>query len=225
MLPECRTGEENLSMPQLSIDTGDINEFMEELRGFHQEFAGCFSRQEPRDNFFSYMVGQLSQLERKSIEPIALNLKNAKVRALQFFVSDVVWDDNKIIAKYRSMVNEDLGDENGVIIFDEFGYVKKGDDSAGVARQYCGSIGKVENSQVGVFSAYASKHGYCLVGNRLFVPDKWFSKDYAERRRKCKFPKDLEGFALRHFLPGSAVNRGGGGMRGQALIARHGGKI
>ena len=192
MLPECRTGEENLSIPQLSIDTGDINEFMEELRGFHQEFAGCFSRQEPRDNFFSYMVGQLSQLERKSIEPIALNLKNAKVRALQFFVSDVVWDDNKIIAKYRSMVNEDLGDENGVIIFDEFGYVKKGDDSAGVARQYCGSIGKVENSQVGVFSAYASKHGYCLVGNRLFVPDKWFSKDYAERRRKCKFPKDLQ---------------------------------
>ncbi len=192
MLPECRAEGDILCIPKFSIDTEDIEGFVEELRGFHQEFADCFSRQEPRDNFFHYMVGQLSQLERKSIEPIALNVENAKVRAMQFFISDVVWDEKGIVSKYRIMVNEDLGDVNGVLIFDESGFVKKGGDSAGVARQYCGSIGKVENCQVGVFAAYASRHGYCLLGSRLFVPEKWFSEEYGERRRKCKFPTDLQ---------------------------------
>jgi SRSO17 transposase len=78
-----------------------------------------------------------------------------------------------------------------VLIFDESGFVKKGNDSVGVSRQYCGSIGKVENCQVGVFAAYASRHGYCFLDSRLFVPKKWFGEDYAERRDKCKLPQDL----------------------------------
>lgn len=192
MLPECRYQEDPYDVPQFSIESKDINTFIEELRGFHQEFRECFSRQEPRDNFFQYMVGQLSDLERKSIEPIALNVENAKVRAMQFFVSNVVWDDEKILSKYRSMVSDDMGDPDGVLIFDETGFVKKGNDSAGVAKQYCGSIGKVENSQVGVFAAYASHYGYCLIGHRLFIPEKWFTVQYADRRRKCKFPEDLQ---------------------------------
>ena len=79
------------------------------------------------------MVGQFSELERKSIEPIALNIENGKVRSMQRFISNWVWAENIIPSKYRSMVNEDIGDPNGVVIFDESGYVKKGDDSAGVA--------------------------------------------------------------------------------------------
>lgn len=192
MLPECRTEGKDLSIPKFALETEDIDSFMEELRGFHQEFADCFSRQEPRNNFFHYMVGQLSQLERKSIEPIALNVENAKVRALQFFVSDVLWNETKILSKYHNMVAEDLGDGDGVVIFDESGFVKKGDDSAGVARQYCGTIGKVDNCQVGVFAAYASRHGYCFLESRLFVPEKWFSEEYRERRRKCRFTEDLQ---------------------------------
>jgi hypothetical protein len=112
-------------------------------------FRDCFSRQEPRDNFFQYMVGQLSQVERKSIEPIALSVKDAKVRAMQFFVSDVAWEDEDLVSIYRSMIGEDMGDPNGALIFDESGFVKKGNDSAGVARQSCGNIGKVESCQVG----------------------------------------------------------------------------
>jgi len=192
MLPETRTEGNDLAIPKFALETGDIEGFMEELKGFHQEFADCFSRQEPRENFFHYMVGQLSQLERKSIEPIALNVENAKVRALQFFVSDVAWNEKKIISKYHSMVNEDFGDSDGVLIFDESGFVKKGENSAGVARQYCGNVGKVDNCQVGVFAAYASKHGYCLLNSRLFVPEKWFGEEYKERRRKCRFPRDLQ---------------------------------
>jgi SRSO17 transposase len=192
MLPECRCETDPYPIPKFDLEKKDITDFIQELKGFHEQFQHCFSRQEPRDTFFQYMVGQFSQLERKSIEPIALSVKDAKVRAMQFFMSDVTWNDEEVISTYRGMVTEDLGDLDGALIFDESGFVKKGDDSAGVARQYCGNIGKVENCQVGVFAAYASKHGYCLLGSRLFVPEKWFTDEYAERREKCKVPKDLE---------------------------------
>ena len=116
------------------------------------------------------MVGQFSELERKSIEPIALAVKEGNIRAMQRFISEALWDDNKILYKYHSMVNDDLGDPNGVLIFDETGFVKKGDDSIGVGRQYCGTIGKVENCQVGVFASYASPQGYALIDKKLFIP-------------------------------------------------------
>jgi SRSO17 transposase len=192
MLPECRCETDPYQIPKFDLGKKDINGFIQELKGFHEQFHECFSRQEPRDNFFQYMVGQLSQVERKSIEPIALSVKNAKVRAMQFFVSDVTWNEKEVVSIYRSMVSEDMGDPDGALIFDESGFVKKGNDSAGVARQYCGNIGKVENCQVGVFAGYASRHGYCFLGSRLFVPEKWFTGEYAERRERCKFPKDIE---------------------------------
>ena len=191
MLPEIRFQDEHYEIPKFDVESREINNFIDELKGFHEEFRDFFSRQEPRDNFFQYMVGQFSQIERKSIEPIALSVENAKVRAMQFFVSDVIWEDNKIMLKYRNLVNDDMGDPNSVLIFDETGFLKKGSDSAGVAKQYCGSVGKVDNCQVGVFASYASRNGYCLIGHRLFVPEKWFTNEYEERREKCKFPSDL----------------------------------
>jgi SRSO17 transposase len=192
MLPNSRVQDDPYQIPKFDLQRTDIVDFIDELKGFHLEFKDCFSRQEPRDNFYQYMAGQMSPLERKSIEPIAIAVESAKVRAMQFFVSDVVWDNGKIMSKYRSMVNDDMGDPDGVLIFDESGFVKKGVESAGVARQYCGTIGKVENCQVGVFTAYASRHGYCLLGSRLFVPEKWFSEEFALRRDKCKFQADLQ---------------------------------
>lgn len=190
MVPENRVYDGSFPIPKMMIDREDIGRFMVEFKGFHAQFADCFSREEPRENFFQYMAGQMSQLERKSIEPIALNVESAKVRAMQHFLSDVVWDEERILSRYHGMVSEDLGESEGVLIFDESGFAKKGNDSAGVSRQYCGSIGKVENCQVGVFAAYASRYGYCLLDSRLFIPEKWFGEDYAERREKCRFPLD-----------------------------------
>ncbi|MBW2095052.1 MAG: IS701 family transposase [Deltaproteobacteria bacterium] len=152
-------------------------------------FSDCFLRSESRQHFFNYMVGQFSDLERKSIEPIALAVKDGNVRALQRFVSDAPWDENNMISKYRSFVNDDLGSPDGALIFDESGFVKKGQDSIGVARQYCGTIGKVDNCQVGVFAAYVSEHGYALLDKRLFIPEQWFSDDYRARREKCNLPE------------------------------------
>ena len=192
MLPEMRTTGDIFSIPKFSVIEQDVSKFIEELKGFHGEFKDCFARSESRGNFFKYMVGQFSDIERKSIEPIATKVLDAQVRPMQRLVSDVIWDRKKILQKYRSMVNEDLGDPHGVLIVDETGFVKKGDDSAGVGKQYCGSLGKVDNCQVGVFAAYASRQGYCLMDSRLFIPEKWFSDDYAAKRTKCQFPEDLE---------------------------------
>jgi SRSO17 transposase len=192
MLPDCRAKGDLFAIPKFEVNREDVDGFLEELKGFHEEFRDCFSRVEPHESFFRYMVGQLSELERKSIEPIALSVEQASVRSMQRAVSEVFWDEAKILKKHRSMVNEDMGDPNGVVLFDESGFLKKGADSVGVAKQYCGGIGKVENCQVGVFAAYASPHGYALVDKRLFIPEQWFTKDYAVRMEKCKVPDDLQ---------------------------------
>jgi SRSO17 transposase len=191
MLPQIRSQEWLYRVPKFDITKEDVSNFMHELQGFHENFSDCFSRTESRAHFFRYMVGQFSELERKSIEPIAVAVEDGKVRALQRFVSTAIWDDGRIGVKYRSMVNEDLGDRDGVLIFDETGFPKKGEDSVGVAKQYCGNLGKVDNCQVGVFAGYASPHGYALVDKRLFIPERWFSEDYAERRKKCEMPAEL----------------------------------
>ena len=192
MLPEIRNRDTIFSIPKFSLGKEEVEGFIDELQGFHEEFQDCFSRSESRDNFFRYTVGRLSKLERKSIEPIALNIQGGNVRSMQKFVTDVVWDEDKMLAKYHNLLNVDMGDSDGVLIFDESGFVKKGDDSAGVAKQYCGNLGKVENCQVGVFAAYASPSGYALLDKRLFIPEKWFTDDYKIRRNKCKIPGDVE---------------------------------
>ena len=192
MLPEIRQSDYLYAVPKFELKRECISDFDQELQGFHENFADCFQRSESRDNFYRYMAGQFSQLERKSIEPIAFAVTGAKVRAMQRFVSDAPWDDEKILYKYRSFVNEDIGDPDGAIIFDETGFVKKGDDSIGVGRQYCGTVGKVDNCQVGVFAAYTSSLGYALIDKRLYIPEHWFTDDYGAKREKCKLPTDTE---------------------------------
>lgn len=191
MLSEHRTYEQHYSIPKYDIRENDIDDFMNELNGFHEVFHDCFQRSESRNHFYRYMTGQFSKLERKSIEPIALNIKGSKVRAMQRFVSDAVWDEEKMLIKYRNMLNEDMGDPDAALIFDESGFSKKGKDSIGVARQYCGTEGKVDNCQVGVFAAYASPKGYAMVDKKLFIPEKWFGDDHKARREKCKMPENL----------------------------------
>jgi SRSO17 transposase len=191
MLPALRKDEHLYLVPKFDLKKSDIKGFTNELRGFHEQFSDCFQRSESREHFFKYMSGQFSDLERKSIEPIALAVTDGNVRAMQRFVSDALWDDDNMIIKYRCLVNDDLGSSNGALIFDETSFVKKGDDSVGVGRQYCGTIGKVDNCQVGVFAAYASENGYALVDKRLFIPEQWFSDDYQSRRDKCNLPKDI----------------------------------
>jgi SRSO17 transposase len=165
---------------------GNAPGFLDELRTFHDIFADCFARKELREHFFRYMVGRFRRLERQ-VDPFP---KSGKIRAMQRFVSEAAWDDERILEKYRSFVRDDLGDEEGVLIFDEFGFDKKGRESAGVGKQGCGRSGKAENRQVGVFAAYVSPKGYALVDKRLYVPPDWFGDECRDRRVKSGFPKE-----------------------------------
>src|SRR6201981_2154743 len=191
MLPAGRTSSEGFAIPTFALVPSDVEGFMEELWEFQSAFHDCFARSEPRAHFFDYMVGQFSKLERKSIEPMALEVEGGTIRGLQRFISDVHWDEEQMQWNSHQLVADELGEPDGVLMFDETGFVKKGKDAVGVARQYCGTLGKVENCQVGVFAAYASRHGYALVDKRLFMPEAWFGEDYAERRHKCQVPEEL----------------------------------
>src|SRR5213080_4392434 len=191
MLPESRTQDGGFAIPRFDLTPRDVEEFLDELQTFHDHFRSCFSRSEPRGHFFNSMVGQFSELERKSIEPMALEVAGGNVRGMQRFISDNIWDEDKMRQTYHGLVAAEMGDPEDVLMVDESGFVKKGKESVGVARQYCGSLGKVENCQVGVFAAYASRHGYALVDKRLFLPEQWWSDAYASRRAQCDVPKEV----------------------------------
>jgi SRSO17 transposase len=191
MLPACRTDDVGFAIPTFDIVPSEVEGFIEELWEFQSTFHDCFARSEPRAHFFDYMVGQLSPLERTSIEPMALHVEGGTIRGLQRFSSDVHGDEEQMRWNYHQLVADELGEPDGVLMFDETGFVKKGTHSVGVARQYCGTLGKVENCQVGVFAAYASRHGYALVDKRLFLPEAWLTDAYATRRTKCNVPDAL----------------------------------
>jgi SRSO17 transposase len=169
MLPACRAADEGFTIPHFDVVPSDVTGFMEELWEFQATFHDCFVRSEPRAHFFDYMVGQFSKLERKSIEPMALQVEGGTIRGMQRFITDGCWDEEQMRWNYHQLVADELGEPDGVLMFDETGFVKKGKDSVGVARQYCGTLGKVENCQVGVFVGYASRQGYALVDKRLFL--------------------------------------------------------
>ena len=191
MLPAYRTEGEAFAIPKFEITPQDVDGFLDELRAFHHHFRAGFARSEPREPFFNSMVGQCSALERTSIEPMALHVEGGNIRGMQRCRSDDVWDEDHMRQTYHGLVADEMGDPDGVLMFDESGFVKKGKDSVGVARQSCGTLGKVEKSQGGVFAAYASRHGYALVDKRLFMPAPWFTEDDKDRRDQCKVPKDV----------------------------------
>ena len=191
MLPIGRTEGEGFAIPTFDVVPSDVEGFMDALWEFQSAFHDCFARSEPRAHFFDYMVGQFSTLERKSIEPMALQVEGGTIRGMQRFISDSVWDEEQMVWNYHQLVAAEMGDPDGVLMFDESGFVKKGTDSVGVARQYCGTLGKVENCQVGVFAGYASRYGYALVDKRLFLPEAWLTDAYAARRTRCNVPDAL----------------------------------
>jgi SRSO17 transposase len=116
MLPASRCEGDLYAIPKFSLD-------MDELHGFHEAFRDCFMRSEPRENFLLYMAGQqFGALERKSIEPIALQVEDGNVRAMQRFVIDVVWNEEIMLKRYHALVAEDMGDPEGTLIFTERGY-------------------------------------------------------------------------------------------------------
>ncbi len=166
-----------------------------ELRVYHQQYGPLFKRREQREQSEKYLQGLLSDLPNKSTEAMVLHREgdNPKaVRAAQQFIGKGAWNDEEILGRHWQEVEQDLGDENGVLICDGSDFPKQGSDSVGVKRQWCGQLGKRANCQAGVFLGYASGSGYTLLHRRLYMPQEWLSDEtYAERREKCGVPADL----------------------------------
>src|SRR6266545_3822857 len=137
-----------------------------------------------------YLRGLLSACERKSIEPMALHL-GVPIRPLQYFIGQSTWPIEPIVAQHQLLVGSTLAEEDGVFLVDECGVVKQGHDSVGVAPQYCGSVGTVANSQVGVYLGYASHKGYTLLDGQLFIPELWFGEAYTDKRKATEMPTTL----------------------------------
>lgn len=108
---------------------------------------------------------------------------------MQKFVGAGKWRDHAVLGELRRHVDEVWGDDQAVLIFDGSAFAKKGDDSCGVGRQWCGRLGKIDNCQVGVFTAYASCYGQTLVDAQLYLPEDWVTD--AERRQQCHVPDDV----------------------------------
>jgi SRSO17 transposase len=122
---------------------------------------------------------------------LALRVSGGNVRALQQFLGEGAWDDDALLAKHAELVAQSLGDADGVLIVDGTDVPKKGKHSVGVARQYCGATGKVDNCQAAVFVAYASPRGQTLLDRRLYVPQEWFEPRSRDRWERCRVPDDL----------------------------------
>jgi len=176
--------------PSLDLTAEEIEALADELVDYHAEFADLYYRKEQAHWGYKYLQGLMSPIERKAIQPMAMALEGGDVQAMQQFVGQGRWQDEKLLPKHWQLTEETLGEDDGVYIVDESGFPKKGEHSAGVARQWCGVLGKVENCQVGVFGAYASRQGYTLVDHRLFLPEEWFDEDHRARWEKCGIPDE-----------------------------------
>lgn len=160
--------------------------------------AGRFYRVEPRSTARAFVLGLLSPVERKNCWGLAEQAGHASPDAMQRLVRSARWDAEAVRDEIRSYVVDHLGAPDGVLIVDKTGFLKKGDQSAGVQRQYTGTAGRIENAQVGVFLAYASARGRALVDRRLYLPEHAWCQD-AERRSGSGVPESV-GFATKSRL-------------------------
>ncbi|MFY1597092.1 IS701 family transposase [Micromonospora sp. WMMD737] len=167
------------------------------LAGVLDSFAGRFGRVEPRRTAAAFVTGLLSDLEVKTCWQLAEQAGHARPDAMQRLLFRAVWDADAVRDDLRQLIADRFGDLDAVLIPDETGDLKKGVHTVGVQRQYTGTAGRIENSQVGVFLAYASERGHTLIDRRVYLPVSW--TDDRDRCRAAAVPDDVE-FATRSEL-------------------------
>jgi len=161
-----------------------------ELLRAHGLMADLFVRSEPRALSLAYLEGLLSGCERKNGWQLAEWMEEAAPYRVQHLLDRARWDADAARDQLRNYVVEELSSPDAVLIVDETGFVKKGRHSAGVKRQYSGTAGRIENSQVGVFLCYGSAQGAALVDRELYLPQAW--AEDPERRREAAIPETVE---------------------------------
>jgi SRSO17 transposase len=203
--------------PTILKEMGIKGDFTNKIRQHFAEHALKYmphlGNKQNRAHFIAMEKGFLSDLDRKSIEPIAMAYEGSEnVRNLTNFMGTSKWDDEGMYEEYRKDLSGQLAHEGGMITVDDTGFPKKGRNSVGVARQYCGRTGKIDNCQVGVMTGYVSPQGYGLIGYRLYMPEKWFEDAHAGLRKKCGVPAGLKFRTKNEIASGMIEEAAGSGL-------------
>ncbi len=169
---------------------------LDRLERFVKPFQAILENRQQQRHLWEYVAGLFSDVQRKNAETIAY-FHDQDRQGLQKFLGQSLWDDGLLIEELAGQVAAGLGESDGVLVFDPSAFKKQGKASVGVARQWCGRLGKVENCQVGIYLGYVSRKGHALVEQRLYLNKEW-AKD-KRRRRKCGVPDEIR-FQTRHAL-------------------------
>lgn len=169
---------------------------MPRLEKFMEPFVVMLSRREQIDHAHTFVQGLLSDLKAKNVESIAYRFGQDRM-PLQWFVGMSDWDDEPLREELIRQIGKQLGRDDGVLVFDPSAFPKSGKESVGVARQWCGRLGKVDNCQVAVYMGYVSADEHALADMRLYLPKEW-TKD-KQRRTKAGVPKSVR-YRTRHQL-------------------------
>jgi SRSO17 transposase len=188
------------------VPPGLLRGVMPRLEAFLQPFVGALRSAEQRTNARHYVEGLLSDLPSKDAESIAY-LHDRERQGLQKFLGQADWDHTPLLGELASQVGAELGEPDAVLVFDPSAFPKKGTESVGVARQWCGRLGKLDNCQVGVYLGYVSRREHALVDVRLFLPREW-ARD-RKRRKKAGVPRGAR-FRTRHELALQMLDERGG---------------
>ena len=170
-------------------EVAEVARWAEGIEQVYRHVAGRFRRSEPRRRALDYLRGLLSPVERKNGWQLAEQVGDATPYGVQRLLSTYVWDADLVRDDLRGYVVEHLADADGVLVVDETGFLKKGDKSVGVQRQYSGTAGRIENCQIGVFLAYAGASGRTLLDRELYLPQVWVED--RERRRDAGVPENV----------------------------------
>src|SRR5215208_6572236 len=181
----------------------EVQDWAVGLEEVHARIAGRFARAEPRARVLAYLRGLLDQLERKNGWPLAEAAGEVSPDGMQRLLRTADWNADAVRDELRNYVVERLG-PGGVLIVDETGFIKKGTRSAGVARQYTGTTGKIDNCQIGVFCAYATPAGRALIDRELYLPRAW-TED--RDRARAAGVDDEVGFATKPELARRMLSR------------------
>jgi SRSO17 transposase len=186
-----------------------FEQVMPRLSTFMQPFVRIFQEQAADQHAKAYVYGLLLNVERKNIESIAYRFGQSRL-PLQSVIGWDEWDDTPLRDELRGQVKTHVGQSDGVLVFDPSGFPKSGRESVGVARQWCGRLGKVDNCQVAIYLGYVSRKGHALVDTRLYLPKEW-TKDKV-RLDKAGVPKASQAYRTRHQLALDMLEKNGAAL-------------
>jgi len=186
------------------VDVAEVEEWAAGLAELHARISPRFARSEPRERVLGYVRGLLAPLERKNSWTLAEEAGESIPDGMQRLLMSADWDADDVRDDVRDYVVEHLGDPSGVLVVDETGFLKKGTKSAGVARMYSGTAGRVENCQIGVFLGYATPAGRTFLDRELYLPQAW--AEDRQRRAEARVGEAVE-FATKPELAMTMIAR------------------